>query len=375
MEISNKRTLMKLQFFLALFLMLITFCCSLHKVIRTDEVLIQEKKDDGVMRNISSVQLVANMKPGWNMGNSLDAEGKSETAWKNPIITKTMIDEVKNKGFGTIRIPVTWRFHTGKAPSYTIEESWLERVQQVVDYAKSNDMYVIINIHHDDSWIIPTYDKSHQVKDRLNKVWTQIANHFKNYSDYLIFELLNEPRYKGTPEEWTGGTVEGRDVVNQYNKTCLDAIRATGGNNTRRHIMISAYAADQGAMDDFMIPNDNRLIVSVHNYFPYEFSLGSDFEWGTDTDKAQMDAAFNYLKNKFIDNGLPVIMGEWSSINNNNKTDRIAHADYYARGCVSRGILPIWWDNGNFNGSAIFNRKTLTWYFPEIADTIINSKP
>lgn len=337
--------------------------------------------DNGIMRNLSSAEIVNDMKTGWNLGNSLDAEGPDETFWGNPRTTMAMIDEVSSRGFNTLRVPVTWRFHQGPAPDYIVEESWLARVEEVVNYGRANNMYVIINVHHDDPWIIPTYEKGDEVKDRLSKLWTQIANRFKNYSDYVIFETLNEPRFEGTPEEWTGGTAEGRDMVNQYHKTSLDAIRATGGNNSSRPIMISTYAASTipQAMDDLLIPNDDsRTIVSLHSYFPFPFTLeGTDSTWGTNNDKAQLDAEMDRIKSKFIDNGMAVVLGEWSSGNQSNLDDRLAHASYYAQAAADRGLASIWWDNGNSgvsnDGLAIFNRQTLSWPFGEIADIILQA--
>jgi len=337
--------------------------------------------DNGEMRNMSSIEIVSEMKAGWNLGNSLDAEGPVETFWGNPVTTKAIIDEIYSRGFTTVRVPVTWRFHQGLGPNYIVEEAWLDRVEEVVNYVRANDMYVIINVHHDDTWIIPTYENGDEVKNRLNKLWTQIANKFKNYSDYVIFETLNEPRYEDTPQEWTGGTAEGRDMVNQYHKASLDAIRATGGNNSSRHIMISTYAASTlpHAMNDLIVPNnDVNTIISLHSYFPFPFTIGgTDSNWGTDSDKAQLDLEMNKIKTKFIDNGKAVVMGEWSSGNQNNLSDRLAHASYYAQATAQRGIACIWWDNGNSNvsndGLGIFNRQNLTWSFGGIADAVIGA--
>ncbi|UII77189.1 glycoside hydrolase family 5 protein [Flagellimonas sp. HMM57] len=337
--------------------------------------------DDGVMRNLSSVEIVAEMKTGWNLGNSLDTEGPDETFWGNPVTTQAMIDEVSSRGFNTLRVPVTWRFHQGDAPDYSVEESWFDRVEEVVNYGRANNMYVIINVHHDDPWIIPTYEKGDEVKDRLSKLWTQIANRFKNYSDYLIFETLNEPRLENSPEEWSGGTAEGRDMVNQYHQVSLDAIRATGGNNSLRQVMISTYAASTIplAMDALIIPNDDeRTIISLHSYFPFPFTLeGTDTTWGTDGDKAQLEAEMDRIKAKFTDNGKAVVLGEWASGNQSNLEDRIAHATFYAQAAAERGFASVWWDNGNSSvsndGLAIFNRQILTWPFGGIADIIVEA--
>lgn len=337
--------------------------------------------DDGTIRNLTSIDIASEMQIGWNLGNSMDAEGPDETFWGNPVTTQEMINSVSNRGFKTLRVPVTWRFHQGPAPDYTIEEEWLDRVEEIVNYGRANNMYVIINVHHDDEWIIPTAAMTDQVSDRLTKLWTQVANRFKEYSDYLIFETLNEPRYEGTPEEWTGGTVEGRAAVNQYHQVSLDAIRATGGNNSLRQIMISTYAASTlpVAMDALEIPNDDpRTIISLHTYFPFPFTLGgTDDTWGTENDMAELEAEMDRIKAKFIDNGKAVVLGEWSSGNQDNTDDRLTHAAFYAQAAAQRGFASIWWDNGNStvsnDGLAIFNRANLTWPFGEIADTIVEA--
>ena len=337
--------------------------------------------DDGTMRNLSSMDIVSEMKTGWNLGNSLDVEGPDETYWGNPATTKRMIDSVAARGFKTLRVPVTWRFHQGPAPNYLVESSWLDRVEEIVNYGRANNMYVIINVHHDDPWIIPTYNQAIQVKGRISKLWTQIAERFKNYSDFLIFETLNEPRHENTPNEWTGGTAEGRDVVNQYHQVSLDAIRVTRGNNSKRHIMISTYAASTlpVAMDELVIPNDDpNTIISLHSYFPYTFTLGgTDYKWGTDNDRAQLEAEMDRIKTKFTDNGKAVVLGEWASGNQNNLEDRLEHATFYAQAAAERGFACVWWDNGNSavskDGLAIFNRQTLTWTFGNIANIIIEA--
>lgn len=337
--------------------------------------------DDGTMRSLTPFDIVAEMKTGWNLGNSLDAEGPDETFWGNPITTRAMIDEVANRGFKTLRLPVTWRFHQGPAPDYIVDPAWLDRVEEIVNYARANDMYVIVNVHHDDPWIIPTAAQGEGVKDRLAKLWTQIAMKFRPYSDYVIFETLNEPRHENTPEEWTGGTAEGRDLVNQYHQVSLDAIRATGGNNATRKIMIATYAASTLpiAMDALVVPNDDvNTMISLHSYFPFPFTLeGTDTTWGSDDDRAQLEAEMDRIKAKFTDNGKAVVLGEWSSGNQNNLEDRLRHAEFYAEKAAERGFASVWWDNGdtsvNRDGLGVFNRRTLSWPFGNIADIIIEA--
>ncbi|CAM3592393.1 glycoside hydrolase family 5 protein [Zobellia roscoffensis] len=336
-----------------------------------------EEDDNEDMQEITPKDFVMDMGAGWNLGNAMDTEDEDETAWGNPLTTKAMIDEIAKKGFKTLRLPVTWRFHMGSAPDYVIEKEWLDKVEAIANFALDNDMYVILNIHHDEAWIIPTYEKAPAVKEQLTKVWKQIAHRFKSYNEHLIFETLNEPRHEDTPEEWNGGTAEGRDAVNQYHQVSLDAIRATGGNNATRKIMVSTYAAStsQNALDAYAVPNnDENVIVSVHSYFPYLFALeGSDPTWGTEADKSELTQELNKIYEKFEKEGRAVVMGEWGSTFSGNPEDRLAHAEFYANGCVERGICPVWWDNGNLDEFAIFNRNTLEWNYPEIADAIVNA--
>jgi aryl-phospho-beta-D-glucosidase BglC (GH1 family) len=342
------------------------------------------------MRNITSLQLTADMGAGWNLGNSLDAHGswvsglETETCWGNPKTTKAMIDAVKQKGFKTIRVPVTWYQHLGGAPNYTIDAAWLDRVEEVINYAFANDMYVIINIHHDDSWVVPTYAQKDATINQISKVWTQIANRFKNYGDYLIFETLNEPRLVGSAEEWTGGTPEGRDVLNAFHLAAVNAIRNTGGNNASRHLMVSPYGANGGsdAINDLVIPNnDSRVIISWHNYSPYNFVLQipGTTTWGSSSEQSALLGEFDRLYNKFIQNGRAVVIGEWSPTDKNNTTERAKYAEFFIQAAKARKMATIWWDNGDINGgdsdggSAIFNRNTVSWLYPTIADAIVNN--
>lgn len=334
------------------------------------------------MRNITALQFTADMGSGWNLGNTLDANGNwvsglaTETCWGNPKTTKAMIDKVRQQGFKTMRLPVTWYQHVGPAPEFTIDAAWLNRVEEVANYAFANNMYVILNVHHDDSWCVPTYAKETAAKNQLVKIWTQLANRFKNYGDYLIFETLNEPRLVDSPEEWSGGTAEGRTVVNRLNLAAVNAIRATGGNNASRFIMVPGYAASsaQVVIDSYVVPNnDNRVIVSCHNYYPYPFTMQipGATTWGTAADKSAMDGEMERLKNKFIANGRAVVMGEWGSKNKNNEYQRSVHADYFVRSAKTRQIAVVVWDDG---GDYIqLDRNAVSWKFPQIVNAIINA--
>jgi endoglucanase len=149
----------------------------------------------GTMRDMTSMRIVADMKVGWNLGNTLDAWANgvsglnTEACWGNPKATKALFDALKAKGFKIVRIPVTWKDHLGASPTFTIDKVWMDRVEEVVNYALSNGMYVILNTHHDE-WLTLTPATQAAVTDKITKVWAQIADRFKDYSDYLIFENI-----------------------------------------------------------------------------------------------------------------------------------------------------------------------------------------
>lgn len=332
------------------------------------------------MRDITSLELVNEMRVGWNLGNTLDAIG-GETNWGNPKTTKEMIDKVKEMGFNTMRFPVTWGGHVGQAPDYKINKEWLDRVEEVVNYALSNDMYAIINLHHENSWLVPTYAQEKRSTEQLVKIWEQVATRFKDYGDYLIFETMNEPRVENSPNEWSGGTPENRQVINNFNLAAVNTIRSTGGNNAKRHIMIPAHAASaiDVALNDLVIPNnDDRIIISIHNYSPYFFAMdvNGTASWGSSSDRSSLAGELDALYNRFVKNGRAVVIGEFGTINKNNESDRIEHAEFFVKEAKKRGIPVIWWDNGyNEAGKgesyALLNRRSLTWYHPEIAKALI----
>lgn len=329
----------------------------------------------GTIRDISSMDLVAEMGVGWNLGNSLDVESTDKTDWGNPLPSQQIIDKVYDMGFRTLRVPVTWSYHQQTSAPYTIEQDYLVQVQETVNYGISKGMHVIVNIHHDNTWIRPTNADAPQVKPRIASLWTQVANKFKPYGDKLIFETLNENRLLNSPEEWSGGTEEGRTVLNEYHLEALNAIRATGGNNAGRHIMISTYAASTVpvAMDGLVIPNDDpRTIISLHTYFPWPFCGPEDTlsTWGSDEEKAQLEEEFDRIHQKWVvEEGRPIILGEWGAVDKSNLSVREEYYEFYVSESTERGLLPVVWDDGgNFR---MLNRANLTWHFQSLAETII----
>lgn len=351
------------------------------------EVPIKVTENILTIRDISSKDLVQEMKTGWNLGNTLDATGgmgiMSESSWGNPITKKEMILMVKEAGFNVVRIPVSWAPHMVKKAPYTIHDKWLERVKEVVDYAYEEGMYVILNMHHED-WITPYYDKQEIVKEQLVAAWTQIAEYFKAYDERLIFEGMNEPRMIGTTQEWNGGNQEGWDVINYLDQAFVETVRGTGGNNMLRHLMIPGYAASSNEMTlkAIEIPDDDKVIISVHSYSPYNFALNksgtSEFDSTKKSDTKEIDSLAASIKKLFLDKGVAVIIGEYGCMNKENLSNRVDCAKYFTDTMKAIGVPCCWWDNNAFNGSGenfgLLNRRELTWEYPKIVEAITKNE-
>lgn len=356
----------------------------------TEEELKPENNisEDEVAGNLSDAQrFVAKINIGWNLGNTLDAHGtgntlNSETYWGNPKTTKAMIDKIANAGFNTIRIPVTFAEHLGKAPDYKIDEAWLDRVEEVVNYALDNNMFVILDTHHEtDYWLVPTKENEDSITKELTAIWIQISERFKNYDEKLIFEGMNEPRVEGSANEWIGGIPSEREVVNNLNQAFVDTVRSTGGNNSSRYLIVCTYghSAMEDAVMDMKIPNDNHIIAAVHMYAPYEFCFEQDRNY-SNWDGSEMNTILyhvNALKKKFYDQGIPVIITEFGATNKNNEQEILKWIDDYMNEMNKYGFKCIWWDNGNYDYEgekfAIFNRKNLSWYSEAIKNALISN--
>ena len=321
----------------------------------------EQQTADEFDQNITAMELTADIKVGWNLGNTLDANGgtgvSQETSWGNPSTTPELMQGVKDAGFNAVRIPTTWENQMDE--NNVINAEWMARVKEIVDYAYDLDMYVILNMHHED-WYQPYADKEEEITAKLQTCWTQIAEAFKGYDQHLIFEGMNEPRWKNTEFEWNGGNDEGRTVVNHLNKAFVEAVRATGGNNQYRFLMVCPYAANSGesALAALELPDDDRLIVSVHAYIPYSFALqnpGSD-KWVASKASCtnEIDTLAEVLNRLFISKGQAVIIGECGAMNRQNENYRAAWAEYYFSTFKNIGIPCFWWDNGAFMSGETF---------------------
>lgn len=364
--------------------------------------------------NTNCFQLTKDMGLGWNLGNTLDATNgsglASETSWGQPLTTKTMIDGLAASGIKTIRIPVSWHNHITDVTTLTISPEWMNRVKTVVDWAIEDGMYVILNTHHDNygspvkmpagSGYYPNNVNLTESLRFIERVWTQIAQAFNNgYDEHLIFEALNEPRPAGTTSEWWFSledsiSLEARDCLNQMNQKAVDTIRASGGNNTRRFIMVPALAASENAATSpgFKMPKDiqgnaGRIILSLHAYSPYSFAMESPGERTfTAAHKAELNAIFEKLKTSFIDKGYTIVIGEYGATNKDNLSDRVAWFDYYIKTAKQYGIPCVLWDNGNIQPTlnddstydfsecfGYYNRTGQYWYFPDILNAMVNA--
>ena len=336
------------------------------------------------LKNADTEAILEDMGLGWNLGNSLDATGGSgldtETSWSNPKTTQALIDKVKSLGFNTVRVPVSWGKHVS-GDNYTIDSAWLARVKEVVDYCYKNDMYVILNIHHDTkssesasgAGYYPRSSAYSSSEKFVTSVWSQMAEYFKDYDYHLIFETLNEPRLIGTGCEWwfdkwniPSEVKDAIDCINKLNQKAVDTIRDTGSNNKGRLIMCPGYDAsiDGATVSGFKLPTDisgnkNRIAVSVHAYSPYNFAMnvgsGSTSTY-TSSIKNELQDLFSTLKSNFRDKGIPVVIGEFGSTDKNNTAERVKWATDYTALAKKNNIPCVLWDNNAFavyNGSSI----------------------
>lgn len=339
-----------------------------------------QKHTNDPMTVTTAKDLVAQMKVGWSLGNTMDSTGGSgvdaETSWGNVETTKLMIDQVKDAGFNVFRLPVSWGTHMDE--NYTVDEAWMNRVQEIVDYGIDNGMFVILNTHHEE-WYMPKKDRADKDVEQLKALWKQICDRFQGYDEHLIFEGVNEPRLRGEGNEWIGDA-ESREVVNQYAKAFVETVRASGGNNPNRCIMVTPYAASSTKqnMEALEVPQgDDKIIVSIHAYLPYSFALdtaGTDQYTSIDS---SITTLFTDINEVFLSKGIHVIIGEFGSVNKVNTEARVQCVKDYLSTAKQYGVPCCWWDNGTRIGNGenfgLLNRSEGGWYFPEIVDAIMET--
>ncbi|OUM61694.1 glycoside hydrolase family 5 protein, partial [Piromyces sp. E2] len=267
----------------------------------------------------------------------------------------------------------------GEGPEYKIDDVWMKRVHEVVDYALNTGSFAILNIHHE-NWNYAFSENLESAKEILEALWKQIAAEFADYDEHLIFEGMNEPRKVGDAVEWTGGDQEGWDFVNELDNLFYKTVRSSGGNNSIRHLMLPPYAAGAygGAPEHFIYPeNDDKIIVSIHAYSPYSFCL--DNGEGAVTkfeDASEIDGTMSALSQLFISKDVPVIMGEFGAVNRHNEDERAKWAETYVKSAKAIGVPCILWDNGVFEGEgerfAIIDRAQLKIAYPKLVTGLMN---
>ena len=347
----------------------------------------------------TSSELLTKLQLGWNLGNSLDVPD-GETAWGNPKATPELLAKVAELGFKAVRIPVTWTSHTGAGPDYAIEAAWLARVAEVVGYAHAAGLYAVINVHHDGAdgfkgpeWLTlndaqgnTTDANNDAVRARFVAIWAQIARHFADYGEELLFESMNEIHDgygNPDPRHFT--------FINDLNQHFVDLVRKSGGNNAQRHLIVPGYNTNiDHTVAGFKAPKDStpgRLALSVHFYDPYTFALAAKTKtWGDASpahdnwgQESHVTGQFDKLKSKFIDQGLPVFMGEYGATNQGGSEEyRRYYIEYVTKAAIERGILPMYWDNGGTNDGgesfALFNRTSLQVLHQDLLDAMQRAK-
>ncbi|MGS2764678.1 cellulase family glycosylhydrolase [Sinomicrobium sp. M5D2P9] len=354
---------------------------------------------DATGMSSTATGLAAQINLGWNLGNSLEATG-GETAWGNPIVTKALIDRVKQSGFNAVRIPCSWNQHANNNTA-EISIDWLNRVKEVVQYCIDNNMYTILNIHWDGGWLEDnvTEDKQEQNNAKQKAFWEQIATHFRDYDEHLLFAGTNEPAVEDATQ---------MAVLASYHQTFIDAVRSTGGKNAYRTLIVQGPTTNIQKTNDLMttLPADtvsDRMMVEVHYYDPWQFcGLTEDASWGTmfyywgdghhsttDTsrnstwgEESALDASFELMKTRFVDQGIPVVLGEFGTIRRTTLTgddltlhlaSRAYYSEYVVRQAKANGLLPFYWDEGSTgnNGFGIINRADNTVYDTQVLDALL----
>ncbi|MDI9523127.1 MAG: cellulase family glycosylhydrolase [Bacteroidota bacterium] len=357
----------------------------------TEVITIQQAGNSEMNMASDAMMLASKMFIGWNLGNSLEAtnqDGTSalETMWGNPMVTKEFIAAVKAAGFNAVRIPCAWNGYLEDRTMHKIKESWLQRVEEVVNYCFENKMYAILNIHWDGGWLEEncTLEKQQENNEKQRALWTQIAMRFKDHGEYLLFAGTNEPNVDNATQ---------MGVLLSYLQTFVNAVRDTGGNNLSRNLIVQGPSTDIGKTYQLMntLPDDrveNRLMVEIHYYEPWQFTgLTQDESWGkmfyywgegyhfgdplrdaSWGEEAFAIERFALIKEQFIDKGVPVILGEYGatkrSLSNQaeqqaHEASRLYYLEFITREAIKAGLIPFYWDNGATE-SRIFDRSTGT---------------
>ena len=352
--------------------------------------------------NHTATELASLMYAGINIGNTMECPD-GEGAWNGFKVNKEYINGLKAAGFNAVRIPCAWASHFSNKKTYTIDESWLKRVRRVVSWCTQNDMYVVLNAHWDNGWLednIGDEDAEDDIVAEQKAIWTQVAETFKDFDEHLLFAACNEPgmnESSGNSSFWNDKYAIERVV--EYEQTMIDAVRSTGGNNASRTIIVQGIGTSISDTYDKMniLPVDkveNRMMVEVHFYEPYQFALMEKDEswgkmyyfWGKDNKvagsdrntpdasaEAWVDAQMKKMYDKFSSKGIPVIIGEYSAMFRNIAENQAEHeksvayyGEYVTKVAKNNGCVPFYWETGS-----VFNRADGTVKKQAVIDGIM----
>lgn len=293
------------------------------------------------------------MARGINMGNTLEPPG-GEGTWGNPAVVESNFDDYKNAGFTCVRIPITWANHVSSTPPYAINATWLNRIEEIIDWGLKYKLVIIINAHHED-WIKSTYTTEN--KARFDSIWSQISTRFKNKSDSLLFEVINEPNPMSLGN------------VNDLNARTLQIIRKT---NTTRIVLFSGHMwSNSQELIQAAVPQDNYIIGYYHSYDPWPFGLEGPGTYGSDADVAATVAKFVQVTNWGTAHYVPVVLGEFGFTKKCEYNSRMcAYATIAEKAQIYNVPCMVWEDGGDFK---FYNRNERTW--SEIKDVLINTYP
>jgi endoglucanase len=319
----------------------------------------------GTVASADPMAVVAAMDPGWNLGNTLDALGADETAWGNPMTTRAMIQAIRDQGYNSIRIPVTWRDRgtDGTAP-YDIDPAYMDRVETVVNWSLDAGLYVLLNVHHDSwMWMRDMPANPGAVRSEFDAIWVQIADRFKNHPPELLFESVNEPQFRGVPESTEFA------LLHELNVSFHQIVRGSGGNNGDRVLVLPTLhtSSEQARIDPLLATfdalDDPNLAATVHYYGFWPFSVNiSGFTVFDDQSREWTEQNFDRVHDSFVRRGIPVIVGEWGllgfdthtgTVQQGEKLKFFEHVSYYAK---EKQLTLQLWDNGQH-----FDRQTLQW--------------
>ncbi|MBO5484014.1 MAG: cellulase family glycosylhydrolase [Lachnospiraceae bacterium] len=389
-------------------------------------------------KDLNAAKITEAMGAGWNLGNQMEAVNSwsgpvafpEETAWGNPKVTKELIAAVRKAGFKSVRIPVSYLTKiASKSEGYQIEKAWLDRLEEIVGYVTANGMYAIINMHGDGystvkgGWLLPgkSDDAQEEIKEKYRACWEQIAERFKDQNEKLIFESMNEVGADANTNSKSEVKAYYKNI-NEYNQIFVDTVRQSGGNNDRRWLLIPGINTNPELTTEeagFVIPSDDyrsdsileeeqRIMVSVHYYTPWDFCGIEDYsvtQWGAEAEEMSksategledaMEEQFKKLKTEFVDQGYPVVIGEYGCVDKSqvkpedvssgkfdiedadkyNNTYRAYYAEVLNILSDRFGCIPVYWDNG-YNGAfglGLFDRSTYAVTQPEIIKAIMKT--